>query len=123
MRLEIEARFGKGILGRLHEKAMNDHMNKKHRPSQNAEVFVYPHKLCREPTSGADEPIEIKSETILIWVDLMPGVRFSHPTEFILVSAEGTRIVQGSWWPTLNGKDLFEGAEDRQVSFPVQVGK
>lgn len=123
MRLEIEVRFGKGILGRLHEKAMNDYLKNKQPaalPRPKAEVFVHPHKLTAgAKLTGADEPTEIKSDTILIWVDLMPGARFIHPTEFILISAEGTRVVKGSWWPTLDGQDLFRDGKTGKVNFPL----
>jgi hypothetical protein len=92
-----------------------------------ANVFVYPKKLT-ERDQLADGPkgrtIEIKTETTLIWVDLAPDYRFAHPTEYVLISARGTRIVKGHWWPALNGKPLFRDGSSYKADFPVKlVGK
>jgi hypothetical protein len=81
-------------------------------PPSKPQVFVYPEKLTSQDRlfDGPTE-IEITGETTLVWVDLMPEARFGHPTEYLLVSARGTRIVKGDWWPTLNGKDLFRNGK------------
>ena len=79
-------------------------------------VFVHPEKLTANDklTDGeSGKAIEIKSETTFIWVDLMPDARFSHPTEYLLVSADGTRVVKGTWWPILNGKPLFRDGKEK----------
>jgi hypothetical protein len=50
----------------------------------NVNVYIHPPKLTAKDklVDGlSDEPIEITSESTLIWVDLMPGYRFAHPTE------------------------------------------
>jgi hypothetical protein len=88
-----------------------------------ANVFIYPHKLTNKDklTDGAASPIEIKSETTLIWVDLAPGARFSHATEYILISPEGSRLVKGQWWPILNGKALFRDGKSYKVDFPFSL--
>jgi hypothetical protein len=79
-------------------------------PPSSPKVFVYPGKLTsKDRLFDGSTRIEITGETTLVWVDLMPDARFGHPTEYLLISAGGTRIVQGDWWPTLNGKDLFRG--------------
>ena len=76
-------------------------------------VFVYPHKLTSKDVLLADgkngKAIPIKSNSTLIWVDHNPGARFAHPTEFLLISEKGTQVIKGTWWPILNGKDLFRG--------------
>ena len=94
-------------------------------PAKNVRVFVHPEKLTAEDRlvdGGSGNEIEITGETTLIWVDLMPGARFAHPTEYILISAEGTRVVKGNWWPELNGKALFRDGKTQEIdsSRPVR---
>src|SRR5262249_19854234 len=89
-----------------------------------AHVFVHPHKLTatdRLTDGKTGKAIEIKSETTFIWVDLAPDARFAHGTEYVLISAEGTRVVKGQWWPVLNGKDLFRDGKTTQVEFPIKL--
>jgi hypothetical protein len=77
-------------------------------PPSKPKVFIYPMKLSsQDQLLDGQTKIEITNETTLVWVDLMPEARFGHPTEYLLISARGTRVVKGDWWPTLNGKDLF----------------
>jgi len=95
-------------------------------PPSRANVYVYPHKLTPKDrvTFGCRSFVEIKSETTLIWVDLQPDARFGHATELILTSVEGTRILKGNTWPTINGKDFRpDGGEEYQVAFPLQVSE
>ena len=94
-------------------------------PAKSANVFVYPEKLTAKdrltdgPSGGA---IEIKGETTLIWVDLLPDARFAHPTEYLLITADGTRVVKGSWRPVLNGKELFtQGTKPYKAEFPIHL--
>ncbi|MBN9524105.1 hypothetical protein J0H58_37275 [bacterium] len=93
-------------------------------PPAGAQVFVYPEKLtAKDHLAFAQKglPIKITGETTLVWVDLMPGARFAHPTECVLISAEGTRVVKGDWWLVLNGKDLFRDGKAYAVGFPNQL--
>lgn len=65
-------------------------------PSQPIHVYLHPTKLtAQDKLQDLDTVIDIEGETSLIWVDLMPNARFSHPTEYILISAEGTRVMRG----------------------------
>ncbi len=88
-------------------------------------VFVYPHELTSKDTLLADgengKAIPNKSNSALIWADLQPGARFAHPTEFLLISGEGTQVIKGTWWPILNGKDLFRGEKAFQIEFPIKL--
>lgn len=73
-------------------------------------VYVYPHKLnekdqLRDGPSGAF--LKITGESMLLWVDLEPGMKYTHPTNYILISEEGTRIEEGKWWPVLNEKQIL----------------
>lgn len=90
-----------------------------------ARVFVHPATLTAEDilTDGSrGRPIAIESATTLIWVDLMPGARFDHDTEYVLISAEGTRVIRGQRRPVLNGRGLFDGAtEPYRVDFPLAL--
>jgi hypothetical protein len=95
---------------------------KKEAPPKAANVFTHAEKLTSQDKLTDGEKgaaIEIKEDTVLVWVDLMPGARFSHPTEYVLVSASGTRVVKGDWWPVLNGKPLFRGESKVE---PVKLG-
>jgi uncharacterized Zn-binding protein involved in type VI secretion len=93
-------------------------------PAVGAQVYVYPEKLTPPDvlTFGESEmPIEIQGETTLVWVDLLPGARFGHPTECVLISAAGTRVVKGDWWLVLNGKTLFRDGKAYKSDFPVTL--
>jgi hypothetical protein len=81
-------------------------------------VHIYPEKLSSKDKlhDGPDgKIIEIDAETTLIWVDLLPAARFAHDTEYLLVTAKGTKIIKGQWWPVLNGKPLMRGDERNQL--------
>lgn len=87
-------------------------------------VFTHTEKLTLKDTlTDGDKgtPIEITSDTVLIWVDLMPGARFAHDTEYVLISAAGTKVVKGNWWPVLNGRPLFRTGGEKPDK-PVQLG-
>lgn len=86
-------------------------------PPQTIHVYVHPKKLtAQDKLQDHDTVIEIKGETTLIWVDLRPDARFTHPAEYILISAEGTRVVRGGWWPTLNGEALFRDGKTNMIA-------
>jgi uncharacterized Zn-binding protein involved in type VI secretion len=94
-------------------------------PSGAPQVFVYPEKLTAKDDlsfGGKGENIEINGETTLVWVDLAPGARYGHPTECVLISAAGTRVVKGDWWLVLNGKPLFRDGKGYKVEFPTRLG-
>lgn len=92
-------------------------------PPSGANVYTHAEKLTSKDTLTDGEKgtaIEIKEDTVLVWVDLMPDARFSHPTEYVLISASGTKVVKGNWWPVLNGKPLFRGESKVE---PVKLGE
>jgi len=97
----------------------------KKEPPTGARVYVYPEKLTAKDKlvfgNGGGEPIEIKGETTLIWVDLQPAARFAHPVECVLISADGTRVIKGDWWLVLNGKPLFRDAKEYKADFPMKL--
>ena len=92
-----------------------------------AQVYVYPEKLTAKdklsfgPGNDQKGLIPIKGETTLIYVDLAPDARFAHPTQCILISADGTRVIEGRWWLVLNGKSLFHDGKAVSVNFPVNL--
>lgn len=92
---------------------------------KHAQVFIHSQLLGAEDTllthGKNSKPIELKPNTTLIWVDQHPNVRFGHSTEYILVSPAGTEVVKGSWWPILNGKDLFRDGKTNKVEFPLAL--
>ena len=75
-------------------------------------VHIYPHKLSSSDQLQ-DGPLErlfrIHNNSLLIWVDLLPGAFFAHPTAYILISKQNIRVEDGIWWPTLNGKVILYG--------------
>jgi hypothetical protein len=92
-------------------------------PPRRANVFVYPHKLTKgDKVVFGTQKFEIKSETTLIWVDLQPDARFGHATELVLTTVEGTQVIKGNWWPTINGKAFRPSESEKQeVAFPLKV--
>ena len=81
-------------------------------------VYFYPQILNQKDhlQDGPDlngKRIRIKGNTLLIWVDLHPGMRFVHETKYILISQEDIRVVKGQWWPVLNGKKILYGEKDK----------
>lgn len=91
----------------------------------NIYVHTYPEELSTEDVIFDNEfskdPFAVLSgSTFLMWVDRMPSAYFSHPTVYILVGADKQiRVLDGLWWPGLNGKRLFYGESERYgVSFP-----
>lgn len=96
---------------------------KKAYPRDPAKVFVYSVPLTEADklTDGdGGEAIAIKEETTLVWVDLYPNARYSHPTQYLLISPSGTRVIDGSWWPVLNGKPLFRDARTASADVPAK---
>ena len=97
------------------------------RPTTKAQVYFYPKKLTPGdklsfgPGNDQKTLIPIKGETTLIYVDLAPEARFAHPTQCVLISAEGARVINGSWWLVLNGKPLFRQDKIDPVSFPITL--
>ena len=74
------------------------------------DVHFYPHSLTPQD-SVQDGPygkyFDIREDTFLIWVDLFPGMFFTHKTAYILISKGNIRIERGDWWPVLNGKTIL----------------
>jgi hypothetical protein len=89
-----------------------------------AQVYVYPQKLTASDKlsfGDGEKLIPIKGETTLIYVDLAPDARFAHPTQCVLISAGGARVIPGRWWLVLNGKPLFRDGKTVSVNFPVNL--
>jgi hypothetical protein len=94
-----------------------------------ARVFTYG-KLLTEKDKlsdgevGTDIPLD--NVTLLVWVDLDPGARFVHDSTYVLISADGVRMLAGQWWPVVNGKSVFGTPPwfpetDAVVRFPIDV--
>ena len=90
-------------------------------------VHVYPHELTSRDRLQ-DGPLErlfrIHSNSLLIWVDRLPGAFFAHPTAYILISKQNVRVEEGIWWPELNGRKILYGQSNRVgVISPFKVSK
>ncbi len=96
-------------------------------PPGGANVYVYPRKLTPSdklsfgPGAAQKKTIPIKKESTLVYVDLAPDARFAHPTQCILISADGAQVINGDWWLILNGKPLFRDGKGFKVDFPVHL--
>lgn len=79
-------------------------------------IHIYPHELTSEDqlTDGPyEELFTIYDNCLLIWVDLLPGAFFTHPTAYILISKDNIRVENGHWWPELNGKMILYGQKNK----------
>lgn len=91
-----------------------------------AVVKVYGEKLtAADKLSDGDNgrPIRIPGEATLIWVDLQPGARFAHDTEYVLITPRGTSVSKGQWWPVLNGKAILREDKPAEVRFPIELNE
>jgi hypothetical protein len=88
-------------------------------------VYMYPLALTETDrlTDGPHgEPMRLRNGTMLIWVDLFPNMRFVHPTLYVLLADEESRVVDGQWWPELNGKRiLFGGPGNHTLVSPFSL--
>jgi hypothetical protein len=79
-------------------------------------VYVYPHELDSQDqlTDGPTEKLfKLYDNCLLIWVDLLPDAFFAHPTAYILISKDNTRVEDGQWWPELNGNIILYGQPNK----------
>ncbi|HTN03195.1 MAG TPA: hypothetical protein VL132_15005 [Planctomycetaceae bacterium] len=93
-------------------------------PRPVARIFQYHAtlKAADKLQDGDSGPaIALDGETMLIWIDRMPEARYAHPTEYVLISGQGTRVVKGDRWPVLNGRPLFRDGQKFQIKFPREV--
>jgi hypothetical protein len=87
--------------------------------------YFYPDELTPEDVlaDGDDgNTIEITDTTRLVWVDLCPDMRFTHPTAYVLISASGIKIQKGGWWPVLNDNRILYGiSEPIAIQLPLEI--
>jgi hypothetical protein len=79
-------------------------------------IHVFPHELTSQDqlADGPDEHLfRIDDNCLLVWVDLLPEAFFVHPTAYILISRDNIRAEHGNWWPTLNGKRILYGEQNK----------
>lgn len=79
-------------------------------------IHVYPHDLDSRDqlADGPEERLfRMDDNCLLIWIDLLPDAFFAHPTAYIMISKESIRVEHGSWWPTLNGKRILYGEQNK----------
>lgn len=85
-------------------------------PPTGITMYVYPHELNAQDML-TDGPIEklflLDDNCLLVWVDLLPGAFFVHPTAYIFISRKNTHVESGSWWPTLNGRRILYGQKNK----------
>ena len=79
-------------------------------------IHVYSHELNSQDqlTDGPTEKLfKLYDNCLLIWVDLIPGAFFAHPTAYILISKDDIRVEDGIWWPELNGKIILYSQQNK----------
>lgn len=81
------------------------------------EVYFYSEALSADDKladgSGGME-IPLWSNSFLAWIDMKPGLFFTHPTLYLLIGADKTiRVINGDWWPELNGRTILYGTADK----------
>lgn len=92
-------------------------------PAAQRELAAYPLALTTHDqlTDGPEgKPISIKEPTTLIWVDLQPGAKFAHPALHLLVSRDDARVIEGNWFPILNGKRILYGSDESAPNIPTK---
>ena len=93
--------------------------------TERADVYAYAHRLNAGDslTDGPNgQAFRLADETLLLWVDLMPGGRFAHPTVYVFVSPRGTWVARGNWWPVLNGGTILYGKRNPvSIMSPVEL--
>ena len=85
-------------------------------PDDSLAVHVWPHELTsfdRLQDGPRERLFRIHDNSMLIWVDLLPGAFFAHPTAYILISKQGIRVEDGIWWPELNGRQILYGQANK----------
>ena len=88
------------------------------------QVFAYPEILGpRDVLQDGDngQRIRIDDNTFYMWVDLWPEMRFTHPVAHVLISPRSVRVIDGGWWPVLNGERLFNDGDEHLVRFPLDL--
>ena len=86
-------------------------------------IHIHPNPLMPGDnlTDGEEgKEFEISESTLLIWIDLIPGAKFAHPTTYILISSQETKVEQGRKWPVLNGKKILYG-ETNNFTSPIDL--
>jgi hypothetical protein len=84
--------------------------------NQHILVHFYPHSLSPQDVlqdGPGGKKLDIREDTFLVWVDLYPGLFFTHETSYLFISKEGVRIERGDWWPVLNGKMILHNEYDQ----------
>ena len=97
--------------------------------SRKIRIHFYPYQLTSKDVltdgpSNLTENLSFKIEynSFLVWLDLMPEAKFTHPTVYILISANNTRIQKGGWWPILNGQKILYGQSNPvTITFPLEL--
>lgn len=79
--------------------------------------YVYCEQLSagdKVSTSGDPDKYDIEGPVWFVYVDEEPNAFFEHDTKFIFIdAATGEETVyEESWWPDINGEDLFVAAKD-----------
>jgi hypothetical protein len=91
-------------------------------------VFIYPYELVpgdklEDGPVGNATSFAVKSETLLVWMDLLPEAKFAHPTRYVLISASGIIVEDGQWWPVLNGRPILRRVNTAGVRGPVVLSR
>jgi len=91
-------------------------------------TYIYPIELKKGDMVSDGKygsSIKIESDTLFIWIDLMPDARFAHPTKYIFIRDHKDQPVlvhDGQWWPYLNGNSILYGSLNKScLTSPYQL--
>lgn len=73
-------------------------------------------------SDGRYTPIPLFAPTLLTWIDPIPDADFAHPTFYVLIGADrDIRVLDGWWWPYLDGESYLYLSSPWEVHFPVAI--
>jgi hypothetical protein len=83
-------------------------------------VPLAPGATVRPRTIEDGPEMTVSACSWLFYLDLAPYEKFAHPTQFILVSgaaaAATVEITDQSWWPSIDGQEVFDDADSNEQS-------
>lgn len=88
---------------------------------QSVIAYLYPLELKKGDiiSDGPHGPqYKIRSDTLFIWVDLMPDADFAHPTKYIFIRDHEkwpVLVRDGEWWPYLNEHPILYGSPNKSA--------
>lgn len=68
---------------------------------------IYPEDELTDGAKG--KPLPIHQQSIVFWLDMQPTNRYEHPTQYIVIGAQGAEVIAGVERPTVRGNHHLLG--------------